>query len=117
MSRITRHSAFLLCAAALAATPAFAAGSVEVTGFTPTLGGAAVQKKVVVRFDDLDATDPQGAANLYQRLNLVAGKLCASNDGGNSALLTTRVEECRVKALAEAVKSVGTPALAAVAKK
>jgi len=102
-----------LCAANTLFASAAAAASVEVSGLTPTLGGAVVEKRVNVKFDDLNPNDAQGAAALFQRLTQVASKLCASNS--NAELLADRIEKCRAKAVRQAVKDIDTPALSAAA--
>ncbi len=89
--------------------------SVIVSGNTPTLGGDIVQKKVVVKYDDLNPADKEGATALFNRINLVAGALCSSNSGGKSALLTDKVEKCRKTALDQVVKDVGTAEFSAAA--
>jgi UrcA family protein len=85
------------------------------SGMTPTLGGAVVQKKVIVKFDDLNPADNQGAAVLFARLNTVAGKLCASSLSGAGEMLADKVGQCQAKALKQAIKDVDTPALDAAA--
>jgi UrcA family protein len=109
-------SLFASAAFALLVAPALA-GSVAVTGMTPTLGDGQVLKRIVVNFDDLNPADSQGASALYTRLNAVALKLCSSNQGGTGALLADKVEKCRVKAVKQAVKEIGTDQLAAAAAK
>lgn len=111
MKTLIASAAFVLLMA-----PALA-GSVAVTGLVPTLGDDQILKRVMVKFDDLNPADSHGAATLYERLNAAALKLCTSNPGGTGPLLATKVDKCRVKALKQAVKDVGTDELAAAAAK
>ncbi|GAA0544815.1 UrcA family protein [Rhizomicrobium palustre] len=105
-----------LALAALAGT-AFAAGtSVEVSGLTPTLGGDKVKKLVVVKYDDLNPNDKQGAQALFTRLNLVATALCSSNPGGKGSLLAEKVEKCRSETVVQAAKDIGAAELIAISK-
>jgi UrcA family protein len=112
-----KHSivAVVLGAAALFQA-AQAATSVEVSGLTPTLGGDKTKKEVVVKFDDLNPTDKQGAQALFNRINLVATALCSSNPGGKGEMLAPKVEKCRTDAVVQAAKDIGAPELLAIAK-
>ena len=71
---------------------------------------------VVVKFGDLNVSNPQGAAALYGRIAAAAHNVCgsyASNDvfhHGSEA----RVKACVRKAIADAVTKVGQPELFAV---
>lgn len=96
--------------------PAFA-GSVTIDAMTPTLGSIQVLKRVVVKYDDLNPSDAQGAAALYDRINTTAIQLCTSNAGGHSSLLSDKVEQCRIKAVKQAVRDIGSAELAVVAAK
>jgi UrcA family protein len=101
--------AFAACAAAAGAA------SVTLQGMTPTLGGDTALKRTVVKFDDLDPA--KDAAALYDRIAHAAATLCASNPGGTGPLLSDKVEKCRVKAVKQAVRDIGSEPLAAVAAK
>lgn len=103
-------------AAAALVQAAAAATSVEVSGLTPTLGGDKVKKQVVVKFDDLNPADKQGAQALFGRLNLVATALCSSNPGGKGEMLAEKVEKCRSEAVTQAAKDIGSSELTAIAK-
>ena len=71
---------------------------------------------VVVKFGDLNVSNPQGAATLYGRIATAAHNVCgsaASSDvfhHGSQA----RVDACVRKAIADAVTRVGQPELFAV---
>lgn len=87
------------------------AASVVISGLTPTRGGDTLIKRSVVKYDDLNPADAQGAAQLYQRIVASASELCASNPGATMSLLADKVEKCRVKAVKQAVRDVGTDAI------
>ncbi len=97
-------------------TPAVA-GSVTLSGMTPTLNGDHVLKRLVVKFDDLNPGDSQGAAALYDRISHAATMLCTSNPGGTSGLISDKVEKCHAQVVKQAVKDVGAPELDRVAAK
>jgi UrcA family protein len=71
---------------------------------------------VVVKFADLNVSNPQGAATLYGRIAAAAHNVCGSYDSdevfhrGSRA----RVNACVHKAIADAVTRVGQPELLAV---
>jgi UrcA family protein len=71
---------------------------------------------VVVKFGDLNVSNPQGAATLYGRIVAAAHNVCGSYDSndvfhhGSRA----RVNACVHKAIADAVTRVGQPELFAV---
>ena len=71
---------------------------------------------VVVQFGDLNVSNPQGAATLYERIAAAAHNVCGSYDSndvfhhGSRA----RVNVCVRKAIADAVTRVGLPELFAV---
>ena len=71
---------------------------------------------VVVKFGDLNVSNPQGAATLYGRIAAAAHNVCGSYDSndvfhhGSRA----RVNACVRKAIADAVTRVGQPELFAV---
>lgn len=107
-------SKFILtsCVFAALALPA-AAATVEVSAMAPTLSGLVDKKVVLLTFDSGDIT--RNPAALYDRINRTALALCASNPGGHSGLMSSRVEQCRATAVRQAVRQVGAPDLAAVA--
>ena len=108
--------AVVFAAAALVQAASAAGTSVEVSGLTPSLGGDKLKKVVVVKFDDLNPADKQGAQALLNRLNLVATALCSSNPGGKGSMLADKVEKCRSEAIVQAAKDVGAAELIAIAK-
>ncbi|MDR3528909.1 MAG: UrcA family protein [Rhizomicrobium sp.] len=108
--------AALLVAAALVPAAQAATTTVEVNGLTPTLSGEKVKKRVIVKFDDINPADKQGAQALLTRLNLVATNLCASNPGGKGSMLTDKVEKCRADAINQAAKDIDVPEFTAIAK-
>lgn len=103
-------------AAALVQAAAAAGTTVEVSGLTPTLGGDKLKKQVVVKFDDLNPADKQGAQALFNRINLVAAALCSSNPGGKGEMLAEKVEKCRSEAVVQAAKDIGSAELLALSK-
>lgn len=107
----------LVCALFAAAFIPASAASVEVNAMTPTLSSDTVMKRVVVKFDDLNPADSQGATALLDRINRAAAIICASNPGGTGPMLTDKVEKCRVKAVKQAVRDIGSAELAAAAGK
>ena len=108
---------FVAAAAFVALLVPASAASVDVTAMSPTLGGGTILKRAVVKYDDLNPAEAQGAAALYARIDHVAAAICTSNPGGGNGLLADKVEACRVKAVKQAVKDVGSDALAAEAAK
>jgi UrcA family protein len=71
---------------------------------------------VIVKYGDLNVSNPEGAATLYRRIAAAASTVCGSNDadswprGGSR----TSVNACVHKAIADAVTKVGQPELIAV---
>ena len=68
--------------------------------------------QAVVKFGDLNISNPQGAATLYSRITVAAHQVCKSFDGdsrnlGSRALL----DACVHKAIAGAVSKVDRPEL------
>jgi UrcA family protein len=59
-----------------------------------------------VRFADLDIATADGAQALYERIALAARSVCRDTD-------VRFVRECRTRAIADAVKGVGSPLLSA----
>jgi len=71
---------------------------------------------VVVKFGDLNLSNPQGAATLYGRIAAAAYSVCGSynsDDAFHHGSLS-RVNACVHKAIADAVTRVGQPELLAV---
>lgn len=66
-----------------------------------------------VKFGDLNVSNPQGAATLYQRIAAAARNVCGSYDSGNLGSRAS-VSACVRKAIADAVTKVGRPELFAV---
>jgi UrcA family protein len=71
--------------------------------------------QVVVKFGDLNLSNPQGAATLYHRIVAAAEKVCGS------FVIDSRLQEslsgpnhCVHKAVADAVSKVGQPELFAI---
>ena len=74
-------------------------------------------RQVVVRFGDLNLSNPQGAAALYSRITVAAREVCNAQDVGiRNFDLGTRasVDSCVRKAISGAVTKVGRPELFAV---
>ena len=67
----------------------------------------------VVRFADLDITQPAGAKVLYGRIRLAAHTVCEQSAGGDP-ILRPAVHACIDKAIDEAVRKVDAPALTAL---
>jgi UrcA family protein len=68
----------------------------------------------IVKYGDLNVSDPQGAATLYRRIVAAAHNVCGS-DEIDSRLLGSRVrvEACVHQAIVDAVTRVGRPELIA----
>jgi UrcA family protein len=71
---------------------------------------------VVVKFGDLNVSNPQGAATLYGRIAAAAHNVCGSYDSNDvfHQGSRSRVNACVRKAIADAVTKVGQPELFAV---
>ena len=71
---------------------------------------------VVVKFEDLNVANPQGAATLYGRIAAAAHNVCGSYDSDDVFHhgSRSRVNACVRKAIADAVTRVGQPELLAV---
>jgi UrcA family protein len=67
----------------------------------------------VVQYQDLNISNPQGAAALYGRIRTAAGKVC-SIPGDTDFAAKLRVSPCVHKAIADAVTAINQPALVAV---
>ena len=71
--------------------------------------------QVVVKFGDLNLSNRQGAATLYNRIVAAAYEVCGSFDTDIRALASYRkLDACVHKAIADAVTKVGQPELFAV---
>ena len=70
---------------------------------------------VVVKFADLNLSNPEGVAVLYRRINAAARDVCKSYDiHSGSDRLAGSADPCVRKALQDAVNKVGHPALSAM---
>ena len=69
--------------------------------------------QAVVKFGDLNLSNPQGAAALYQRIWSAAVTVCRPQDDGSLAS-KGRMQTCVHKAIADAVTKVGQPGLFAI---
>ena len=71
--------------------------------------------QVVVKFGDLNLSNPQGAATLYGRIVAAAHEVCKSFDIDSRGLGSrVRLDACVHKAIAGAVTKVGQPELFAI---
>jgi UrcA family protein len=71
--------------------------------------------QVVVKFGDLDLSNPQGAATLYSRIAAAGNEVCRSLDINSRDLGSrARLDACVHKAIAEAVTKVNQPKLFAI---
>jgi UrcA family protein len=71
--------------------------------------------QAVVKFGDLNVSNPQGAATLYSRITVAAYEVCKSFDIGPRNLGSrARLDACVHKAIAGAVTKVGQPELFAI---
>lgn len=108
-----------IAAAAVLALATFAATaadtSVNVSGMAPALSGETMQKRTVVQYGDLNPNDKQGAVTLLDRITKAADAVCTTDRTRNSLSLADKIKRCRAMAIAQAVKSVGAPELAAAA--
>ena len=69
--------------------------------------------QVVVKFGDLNLSNPQGADALYHRISSAALKVCRPQDDGSLASMD-RVQACIHKAIVDAVTKVDRAELFAV---
>ena len=67
----------------------------------------------VVKFGDLNLSNPQGAATLYSRIAAAAERVCGSSDYREFGSMTG-TKSCVHKAIKDAVTKVDRPALYAV---
>jgi UrcA family protein len=71
--------------------------------------------KVVVKFGDLNLSNPQGAAKLYGRIAAAGNAVCKPFDINSRALGSrARLDACVHKAIADAVTKVNQPELFAI---
>lgn len=68
---------------------------------------------IVVRYADLDITTSQGASALYRRIASAAEHVCPDADIRDLER-SSQVRWCRQQAVARAVKTIGSPLLAAL---
>ena len=74
-----------------------------------------VVHQVVVKFGDLNLSNPQGAATLYSRIVAAAREVCKPLDFNVRDLgIRTRLDACVHKAIADAVRTVAQPQLLAI---
>jgi UrcA family protein len=75
-----------------------------------------VVHQVVVKFGDLNLSNPQGAATLYSRIVAAAHEVCKSpdDDGTRDIAPQPRLHACLHKAIADGVTDVGQPELIAI---
>ena len=97
------------CVVAGACAAAHAGEACAVAAPSPHAGGTAV----TVRFADLDVSTPAGASALYARITHAAHKVC---DNGEIRDLTAHAvsASCEREAVAQAVRTVHSPQLAAL---
>jgi UrcA family protein len=70
---------------------------------------------VVVKYGDLNVSNPEGAATLYRRIATAARNVCGSYDTDSwHRVSRASVEACVHKAIADAVTKVGQPGLFAI---
>ena len=71
--------------------------------------------QVVVKFGDLNLSNPQGAAKLYSRIAAAGNEVCKSLDINSRDLGSrARLHACVHKAIADAVTKVDQPELLAI---
>ncbi|HEY2463811.1 MAG TPA: UrcA family protein [Steroidobacteraceae bacterium] len=71
--------------------------------------------KVIVKYGDLNLSNPKGAASLYSRIASAAHGVCRAFDADNRDFAAgKKVAACVHKAIANAVTDVGEPGLFAV---
>jgi UrcA family protein len=71
---------------------------------------------VIVKFGDLNVSNPEGAATLYRRIAAAASNVCGpyETDSWHRGSSRARVNACVHKAIADAVTKVGQPELFAI---
>lgn len=106
----------LAIVAFLAASQAASAMETHVVhGMAPTMGGEVVQRQAAIRTDDVNMADAAGAAIVLARIKLAADAVCSGGSGAKSEFFASKVAKCRDKAVAQAVREIGVPAVAAAA--
>jgi UrcA family protein len=89
-----------------------------VASSVPTICAAADSTdipSVVVKYADLNLSNPEGVAVLYRRINAAARDVCKSYDiHSGSERLPGSADPCYRKALQDAVNKVGHPGLSAM---
>jgi UrcA family protein len=68
--------------------------------------------QVVVQYQDLDLSNPQGAATLYRRISAAAERVCPHLESYDLSA-KSHADACMHKAIANAVAAVNSPALVA----
>ena len=105
-SSIAKRCALVAIAALAGGLAVSHAGAAE-----PTL----VARSVVVRFTDLDLSQPRDAQTLYNRLHAAARQVCNDEGGGMQDLERLRqYKDCVDRAMANAVTDVGSTRVTAI---
>ena len=97
-----------LIATAIFGALAFGCGAVSIAADRSDVPQA------VVKFGDLNPSNPQGAATLYDRIIFAAHELCRSFDADIRTIAPGQLNACVHRAIADAVTKVGQPELIAV---
>src|ERR1700741_3950235 len=97
-----------LVTAAIFSALAFGCGAVSIAADRSDVPQA------VVKFGDLNLSNPQGAATLYDRIVFAAHELCRSFDADIRTVAPGELNACVHRAIADAVTKVGQPELIAV---
>jgi UrcA family protein len=66
---------------------------------------------ITVRYEDLNANSPRGAAMLYTRIRIAAETVCGDLGSSRSLVLLSRYASCVHGAISAAVASVNSPAV------
>jgi UrcA family protein len=82
-------------------------------GAASVAAGDSEVPQVVVKFGDLNLSNPEGAAELYNRIAAAGKEVCRSFDSRDLAT-RARLNACVRKAIAEAVTMVDRPELSAI---
>jgi len=71
-----------------------------------------------VTYSDLNIENAMGAKALYRRIEAASRRVCADNGGGGRMPLSERsaYEACRTQAMENALKSINSPYVTAVAR-
>jgi UrcA family protein len=88
-------------------------GALALSWGTMSIAADDAAPQAVVKFEDLNLSNPQGAAALYHRIWGAAITVCRPQDNGTLAS-KGRVDTCVHKAIADAVAKVGRAELFAV---